>query len=590
MANFDVQLQRMKSLMTYGAVKENKKQTCGAMEYHAIGADGKAYGIIRENQKFYIKTADKKNELVVEAYNYIGGFNNKKQYEYSGLSEAKKNFDMKLKSIKEANSVKVTTDTNKFAVLSESMSVCGKSMMNEIARQRQIMANAAAIMNESSAIGVNNTGTPEAPKTTSFNAKAGAPFTETATAELHDDFKKTANSPEKQGEPFGDGAKTENMKDAEYVPQGSVANQKPKGGKAVKVDEATMKVLEMMHKLDGSFKINEADEEIAGMESDVEFVDDRNETDMEDMSDVEAAEAPEMETEDDFDFEMFDDDMEGEEAAEEDMEDNLDTEEEGEEAAEEDMENHDEESIEDLKARIEALEQELAELKGEESEIEYEVEADEDELEADEDELEDEEAEEEVIPECNVREGVEDVAMPEWSDKDVEALINKMENDTYPNGQEEEEEFMWDTYGNQNRFDDEGSFGMAAQGDENQGLVTPEWARAARSCDADFDNEQYWRESGVMPESRKSQLNPIVESFVKQILKEERLNDFGKHPGYRKKTMSLPATGSDEGDWNDESVYSEAPFGQKIGSSAPFDEKMVEKVTDMVMEIFKKKI
>ena len=75
----------------------------------------------------------------------------------------------------------------------------------------------------------------------------------------------------------------------------------------------------------------------------------------------------------------------------------------------------------------------------------------------------------------------------------------------------------------------------------------------------------------------------------KQKVNEEgtKLNDFGKHPGYRKKPMTLPATGSDtEGeskDWNDESVYSEQPFGSKIGDSAPYD-KLVQKITDSVME------
>ena len=48
MANFNDQLLRMKGLMTYGAVNEKKETNSGAMEYHAVGADGKSYGIIRE--------------------------------------------------------------------------------------------------------------------------------------------------------------------------------------------------------------------------------------------------------------------------------------------------------------------------------------------------------------------------------------------------------------------------------------------------------------------------------------------------------------------------------------------------------------
>lgn len=534
MANFDAQLQRMKSLMTYGAVNENKKQTCGAMEYHAIGADGKAYGIIRENQKFYIKTADKKNEMVVESYNYIGGFNNKKQYEYSGLSEAKKNFDMKMKSINEAYSVKTNADVQKF-VVSEEMSVCGKNMLNEIARIRQIMANTSAIMNESSTIGMSNTGNPEAPKTTSFNAKLGKPFDEAATAELDNDFTKTANDPEKQGGPFGDSAKTEEPKDAEYVPQGSVANQKPKGGKVVKVDEATKKVWEMMAKLDSSFTLNEScedwgscglpssegvgspeghlmeDEDIAGID-DASF-----EGDDVEMSDVEGEEMSDEE-DDDFDFEMFDDeeledddedfdeaDFEDEEMSDEDVDDE-NAEVEGEEEAEADMEAG-EDDVDSLRAEIEALKARIAELEGEEMSDE---------------EVEDFDGEEEF-------DDVEDV---------------EFEDDM-------EEEFNPETDANYDEMEDE------------------------------FNPE--------ISEARKQELEPLIENVIRMYLGEDKLNDWGKHPGYAKKPMTLPETGSDEGDWNDESVYSEESFGKEIGSSAPFDD-VVAKITDSVMESFKKKI
>ena len=84
-------------------------------------------------------------------------------------------------------------------------------------------------------------------------------------------------------------------------------------------------------------------------------------------------------------------------------------------------------------------------------------------------------------------------------------------------------------------------------------------------------------------------------SVTPRRLNEEgtRLNVFGKHPGYRKKPMSLPQTGSDkEGiyrDWNDDSVYSEQPFGQEIGDSAPFD-SMVKASVDSIVESLKKKL
>jgi hypothetical protein len=81
-------------------------------------------------------------------------------------------------------------------------------------------------------------------------------------------------------------------------------------------------------------------------------------------------------------------------------------------------------------------------------------------------------------------------------------------------------------------------------------------------------------------------MKSIVETVTNSILKETELNVFGKHPGYRKKPMTLPPTGEDKNqwgeDWNDESVYSEEPFGTKIGDSTPF-EKMVNEITNKVV-------
>lgn len=70
------------------------------------------------------------------------------------------------------------------------------------------------------------------------------------------------------------------------------------------------------------------------------------------------------------------------------------------------------------------------------------------------------------------------------------------------------------------------------------------------------------------------------------------LDDFGKHPAYQKKVMSLPpnADSSKWGrDWNDDSTKGEKPYGEKIGSSSPFD-NIVDKITDaLVTELGKKK-
>lgn len=586
MANFNNQLQRMKSLMTYGAVNENKESNNGAMEYHAIGADGKSYGIIRENQKFYIKVAPKSKEMMVEAYEYIGGFNNKKGYEYQSYNNALKNFELKMISLKESYSPKVNIESlTEFELDGEVMTEGTKKMMSEIARQRQIMNNAAAILNENSTISCKNTGVPEAPKTTSFNDKIGKPFEIAAKAELDGDFKKTSESPEKQGEPFGDTEKPETEKDAEYVPSGSVANQKPKGGKVVKVNESTKKLWEMMAKLDNTFTLNESfddewteeevsfedepvmeDENIAGIaddnfeaaESDIDDVETEPEFDDEDMGDEdidddfafgdEETEETEEFGEDDFDVE---DDFEGEEMPE----DEFDAEEDMEMDVDGDGEIGGDSEIDALRAEIDALRAEIAQLKGEEMP--------EDEFDAEEGE-EMPEDEGEFDPEKDGEFGDFDESMlDDFDDEEDDFDDEEMPEDEFD--AEEGEEMPEDEF------------------DAEEGEEMPE------------DEDEF----GIS-ESRKAELMPIVENLVKTIkskknLKEDKLNDFGKHPGYRKKPMTLPTTGSDkEGemkDWNDESVYSEQPFGSKIGDSAPYEE-LVQKVTNSVMESLmgKKKI
>lgn len=78
-------------------------------------------------------------------------------------------------------------------------------------------------------------------------------------------------------------------------------------------------------------------------------------------------------------------------------------------------------------------------------------------------------------------------------------------------------------------------------------------------------------------------LAPLYEA-VKRIT-EDVLDDFGKHPAYQKKVMTLPknADGSEWGeDWNDDSTKGEEPYGKKIGSSAPFDD-VVSAITNAVV-------
>lgn len=86
------------------------------------------------------------------------------------------------------------------------------------------------------------------------------------------------------------------------------------------------------------------------------------------------------------------------------------------------------------------------------------------------------------------------------------------------------------------------------------------------------------------PETLKEAIDRIVAEEV------TKLDAWGKHPRYRKQPMSTPANkevlaGTSEKDWNDDSAKGEQPYGQKIGSSDPF-----EKVVDLVLDGIKSRL
>lgn len=88
----------------------------------------------------------------------------------------------------------------------------------------------------------------------------------------------------------------------------------------------------------------------------------------------------------------------------------------------------------------------------------------------------------------------------------------------------------------------------------------------------------------LYPEEPGSELQEegrIYESRdFKRMMAEERLDYFGEHPAWRKKVMSLPTHRHQEFpdyyDMNDESVKTDEPYAQKIGSGAPFEIDPVE--------------
>ena len=261
------ELDRMKSLINYGKVEENTQS--GAIiprvEYSQKAADGKTYGIIRECNKFYIKVAPKKDtEVIAEDFDYIGGINNRRENEYATYAKASKQFDLKMMSINEAHAVKVPVEQFKEQEESDWQINETKEMRSELNRFMQITNNVQSILSEDKqGFTMNHDKVPEAPASHPSDKKVNSPFTDTAVANGDKDFTKTATDPAKQGAPFdkdGEATSADMQSDkkptgktdatytekAQYVPDNTVADKKPSGGKVVRVTEGkrTLKLTE----------------------------------------------------------------------------------------------------------------------------------------------------------------------------------------------------------------------------------------------------------------------------------------------------------------------------------------------------------
>ena len=68
---------------------------------------------------------------------------------------------------------------------------------------------------------------------------------------------------------------------------------------------------------------------------------------------------------------------------------------------------------------------------------------------------------------------------------------------------------------------------------------------------------------------------------------EGTINDYGKHPSFRKAFMTLPANADSypvgARDWDDESAKGDQPYASKMGNPAPFVE-IVKVITDSLVK------
>lgn len=565
MSNFNDQLSRMKALMTYGTVNEDTKHISSYnIEYKAKAADGKYYGIIRENSKYFVKVATPGKEMIAEAYQYIGGVQNKKDYEYNSYANALKQFELKLGSINEAYDENRRVNVEALdPYKKEDLVIEGtEKMKNELARQRQIMRNACVIMNEATEIGSTPFKTqPEAEHDNSGDKDY--PFTKEGKPEAdRGAIKFDGGDPEKHSATFGpDSNDVEDYnldKGATPKVKDSVASETPKGGKVARVDES-------MGECGGACAAGPFNEE---GDEDLELGQEEQPVDTDELDSVAPEElGDEEEIAPETDDELGDEEGLDAEEPEFGEEDELDDEEDlGDDDDEFDFEDDDDFGEED---ELDDDEDELGDEEdldlGDEEDDEFEEEPEEGDFEGDED-FEDEDElgdEEEEDPEIELDENV-----VKKFRKLVRESINEMFGDDFkssvakPYGMSDEEYFSADDEDEEDDFDDEGY--------DDGGHY-----------DKRFDKRN------PMDEAKSAKMNSIVESVVNDILNEDELHVFGDHPGYRKKPMTLPQTGEDKfqvnRDWNDDSVHSEEPFGKGKGDSTPFDQ-LVAQITDSVMK------
>jgi hypothetical protein len=277
MANskFDAQLERMNYLMGYKTPVNESKQGHN-IEYHTIGADDKVYGILKEGNMYYIKTTEKGKEALAESYEYIGGHNYRNENGYKSYNEATKQLELRLMSLNENYGKKLSTSTVDLNRSQKAMTTLTEAARAELDRMHQIFEN-------SQKIGKNNVGDPESKGKATDPTKQGEPFEKEAKATLDKDLKEngtvkgaTPDSTDVKGvesDLQSDKMKTKKVGTAEEPKAAhvdlegkSVADQKPKGAKAVKMNEG----LELDNTLvDGEAELG-ANDSLVGLDANTE--------------------------------------------------------------------------------------------------------------------------------------------------------------------------------------------------------------------------------------------------------------------------------------------------------------------------------
>ena len=572
------QFDRMKQLMNYG-LNESKKTPYTGVEYSKVAADGKLYGIVREGTKFYIKVSSKKDNVLAENFEYIGGFRNRKDNEYTSFASAQKNFDFKLRSLAEAygNGKNIVVESWNPDRQEELTVEATEKMKKEISRERQIMENAMSIFNRKpqSAIKPIN----------EVNECGSNPFCEPVDKKFN-----TPNSFKK--------GKVETKGNVEDAVEHEEVNMKK-----TDIKEASDQVLgwnrgndDYMDKTHGTEigdsqpfdgpearNIDDGDKKITRSGEEKQGTIHEEDTSMIYTPDNQNSPKPgvgEIGDDDPFDA------GEGRQIDEaiDDLEADADLEDGGEPGLGDDGLDSGGEEGEP------GLEDDDLDLGGEEP-IDGEGELSDDELDVEGDFSED---------------GVEERLSA------LEDMINKIA-----------EKLGVGTYDDDDLYDDEGFDGEGEDDDSEFELDMDDADADLEDADADLEDadadledaeDEEPIEDETVYESRAYRAMKLRESMNKGRRINEggmtpfkdagrvpqgnmnKLDDFGKHPAYQKVVMSLPPKDLQEFpdyyDMNDESVRNDSPYGEKIGDGAPFDidpEAIDNAIAESIKRTLKKK-
>ena len=246
MNKYDEQLSRMSYLMEY---KTPKTSAVSNIEYHANGADGKVYGILKEGTKYYIKTTESGKENISESYEYLGGFNRRKEHEYKSYNEATKQLELKLMSLNEAVGKHEEVSTVDFKRGEKTLGMLTEEARKELDRMQEIFENSCKIGKDCTC-DKESKGKSTAEQTTKNND----PFKEKVTPDMDFDGKKgsveeasgfdtvtkdiDADLQSDKMKTDGGGSIEKDFKDAHDDLEGDgVADKKHSGAKAVKMNE-----------------------------------------------------------------------------------------------------------------------------------------------------------------------------------------------------------------------------------------------------------------------------------------------------------------------------------------------------------------